>query len=73
MVQVLGLADLRRRESDGCANVSAREKAKERAMSDSVYKVIEIIGTSKESWKMRPRSRSSARARLCATCGSPKL
>jgi dodecin len=27
------------------------EKAKERAMSDSVYKVIEIIGTSKDSWE----------------------
>ena len=27
------------------------EKAKERAMSESVYKVIEIIGTSKESWE----------------------
>ena len=27
------------------------EKTKERAMSDSVYKVIEIIGTSKDSWE----------------------
>jgi len=27
------------------------EQTKERAMSDSVYKVIEIIGTSKESWE----------------------
>ena len=50
---VLGtwLADLRRRESDAYANVSALEKTRERAMSDSVYKVIEIIGTSKDSWE----------------------
>jgi dodecin len=27
------------------------EKTKERAMSESVYKVIEIIGTSKDSWE----------------------
>jgi flavin-binding protein dodecin len=27
------------------------DKTKERAMSDSVYKVIEIIGTSKDSWE----------------------
>ena len=27
------------------------EKTRERAMSDSVYKVIEIIGTSKDSWE----------------------
>ena len=29
----------------------AAEKTRERAMSDSVYKVIEIIGTSKDSWE----------------------
>ena len=27
------------------------KKTHERAMSDSVYKVIEIIGTSKDSWE----------------------
>jgi dodecin len=27
------------------------EKTKERAVSESVYKVIEIIGTSKKSWE----------------------
>ena len=27
------------------------EETKERAMSDSIYKVIEIIGTSKDSWE----------------------
>ena len=50
------------------------KKTHERAMSDSVYKVIEIIGTSKDSpGKMQPRSRSSARARRCAICAWQKL
>jgi hypothetical protein len=32
------------------------DRSKETAMSDSVYKVIEIIGTSKASWEEAARS-----------------
>jgi dodecin len=38
-------------KATGVLTSAHEEKAKERAMSDSVYKVIEIIGTSKESWE----------------------
>ena len=38
-------------KATGVLTSANAEKAKERAMSDSVYKVIEIIGTSKDSWE----------------------
>ena len=34
-----------------CYGQRFREQTKERTMADSVYKVIEIIGTSKDSWE----------------------
>ena len=42
---------MRLRESDGCANVGERGENQGEGHADSVYKVIEIIGTSKDSWE----------------------
>lgn len=41
-------------------------------MPDSVYKVIQLIGTSKDSWKRLPRARSSRRQKHCENFASPK-
>ena len=48
------MAIIRNRDSeraDGVLRSTHVEKTQELAMSESVYKVIEIIGTSKNSWE----------------------
>lgn len=37
-----------------------------------VYRVTDIIGTSKVSWEDAARSAVETAAKLCATCASPK-
>jgi len=41
-------------------------------MPESVYKVIELVGTSTESWEKAAPRPSNARAAPCATCASPR-
>ena len=38
-------------------------------MAENVYKVIELIGTSTESWEKAAAAASTARAGRCGTCG----
>ena len=45
---------------------------KERAMSDGVYKVIEIIGASKESWEDAARTANKRASKTPVICASPK-
>ena len=41
-------------------------------MAESVYKVIEIVGTSTESWDKAAAAAVRAQDPACATCVSPK-
>lgn len=43
--------NLKSERAEGMLGLLHVEKTKERDMSESVYKVIEIIGTSTESWE----------------------
>ena len=41
-------------------------------MPDSMYKVVELIGSSKESWEKAAKS-VVEEASICETCGSRRL
>ena len=41
-------------------------------MADSVYKIIEIVGTSAESWEKAAASAVSKASKRFATCASPR-
>ena len=41
-------------------------------MAESVYKVIELVGTSTESWERAASAAVERASQSCATCGSPR-
>ncbi len=41
-------------------------------MGESVYKIIELVGVSTESWEKAAKSAVETAARLCTTCGLQK-
>jgi flavin-binding protein dodecin len=47
----------------GSSTVFRRSNAKEQAMSDSVYRVTEVIGVSSESWEAAARNAVETAAR----------
>lgn len=41
--------------------------------ADSIYKVVEVIGTSTKSWEIRQRMRWRPLLVRCGICGLPRL
>ena len=41
-------------------------------MAESVYKVVELVGTSTESWEKAAAAAVERASRACGTCGWPK-
>src|SRR4029453_1272683 len=65
-------AQSRRNCAPGPPQKAELEGSRRKAMPESVYKVIELIGTSTNPGMTPPRRRSSARLRPCAICASRK-